>query len=306
MSEPSNPQAPGQRLVTNPLLGERVVQTPGRMNRHEGAAACPFCADIDAGRWPDGQQTWARPNDFPALRPPLGECYVLLYAREHDLPFAQLGTERVAAVVDLWQQIYLDLSARYACVMTFENSGDAIGQTQHHPHGQTYGVAFLPPTIERELAHAQATYAETGECLFCQTLAGEINGPRVVIDTAHWLGFIPQWARYPYEVQLYPRRHVSNIGALPRGGEEAHELAQALIRLVGAYNAVYQAPMPYMLALHQLADEHYHFHIELLPVGRAPGKLKFAASSESAFGLWLNDAVPEIKAAELRNAMAGG
>jgi UDPglucose--hexose-1-phosphate uridylyltransferase len=40
-----------------------------------------------------------------------------------------------------------------------------------------------------------------------------------------------------------------------------------------------------------------------LPVGRAPGKLKFAASSESAFGLWLNDAVPDVKAAELRAAM---
>jgi len=76
------------------------------------------------------------------------------------------------------------------------------------------------------------------------------------------------------------------------------------VQLVAAYTTIYQAPMPYMLALHQLANERYHFHIEVLPVGRAPGKLKFAASSESAFGLWLNDAVPEIKAAELRDAIA--
>ncbi len=297
-------EVPGQRLILNPLLGTNVVQTPGRMNRREGATDCPFCAAIARGEWPEGAATWARPNDFPPLRPPLGECYVLLYAREHDVSFVDLSPTRVAEIVDLWQRVYLDLSARYAGVMTFENAGAAIGQTQHHPHGQTYGVAFLPPTVEREMSEIAAVHDRDGGCLLCQTLATEATGPRVVIDTPHWLGFVPQWARYPYEVHLYSRAHVPNIGALPRDGDATRELADALLRLVRAYNVVYEAPMPYMLALHQLADPRYHFHIELLPVGRAPGKLKFAASSEAAFGLWLNDAVPDAKAAELRAAMA--
>lgn len=77
-----------------------------------------------------------------------------------------------------------------------------------------------------------------------------------------------------------------------------------LLSVVRAYNRVYQSPMPYMLALHQLADDRFHFHVELLPVGRSPGKLKFAASSESAWGFWVNDALPEIKAEELRAAIA--
>ncbi|MBA3823105.1 MAG: galactose-1-phosphate uridylyltransferase [Ktedonobacterales bacterium] len=303
MSETAE-QVPGQRLIRNPLLGTVVVQTPGRMNRREGATECPFCAAVARGEWPAGAATWARPNDFPPLRPPVGECYVLLYAREHHLSFVDLGTTQVAEIVDLWQQVYLDLSARYACVMTFENAGAAIGQTQSHPHGQTYGVAFLPPTIDREMAEIAAAHDHDGACLLCQILAEEAVGPRVVIDTPHWLGFVPQWARYPYEVHLYSRTHVANIGALPRGGDATQELASALLRVVRAYNSVFEAPMPYMLALHQLGDPRYHFHIELLPVGRAPGKLKFAASSESAFGLWLNDAVPDAKAAELRAAMA--
>ncbi len=58
-----------------------------------------------------------------------------------------------------------------------------------------------------------------------------------------------------------------------------------------------------MLVVHQLADERYHLHVELLPVARAPGKLKYAASAESGFGLWLNDALPEVKAQELRAAI---
>jgi UDPglucose--hexose-1-phosphate uridylyltransferase len=85
---------------------------------------------------------------------------------------------------------------------------------------------------------------------------------------------------------------------------QTEELARMLLSVIRACNRVFEAPMPYMLALHQLADPRYHFHIELLPVGRAPGKLKLAASSEAAWGFWLNDALPEVKAAELRAAIA--
>ncbi len=292
-----------QLIVVNPLLGDRVVQTPGRMNRREGVADCPFCADIAAGRWPSGQETWARPNDFPPMRPPVGECFVLLYTRDHNTRFAQMGAAGTAAVVDLWQQVYGDLSARYACVMTFENSGTAIGQTQYHPHGQTYGVSFLPPVIERELAHMVAHHYAYNTCLACDLIADEADGPRKVIETPAWLGFIPQWARYPYEVHLYARTHVANLGALARGGSEARELGQALATIIGAYDIVVQQEMPYMLVVHQLADERYHLHVELLPVARSPGKLKYAASAESGFGLWLNDALPEVKAQELRAAI---
>ena len=297
------PDQPHQRLVINPLLGQPIVQSPGRMNRNEGVTQCPFCADITLGRWPASQETWARPNDFPPMRPPLGECFVLLYAREHELSFVQLGIPRTIAVIDMWQQVYMDLSSRYDCVMTFETSGEAIGQTQHHPHGQTYGVSFLPPTIAREQEQVIVEHARTGTCLFCTTLATELEGARTVVTTPNWVGFVPQWAKYPYEVHLYSRSHIANIGMIPRHSDAITELAVALQQIVQAYNTVYIAPMPYMLVIHQLADERYHLHIELLPVGRAPGKLKFAASSESGFGLWLNDAVPEAKAAELRAAI---
>jgi UDPglucose--hexose-1-phosphate uridylyltransferase len=293
----------GGRLVDNPLLGDVVVQSPGRMNRREGASQCPFCEDISTGRWPSGVETWARPNDFPALLPPLGECLVLLYAREHNLSFAELTLEQASAVVDLWQVVYADLSRRYRCVMTFENAGAAIGQTQTHPHGQTYGVSFLPPVVERERANFNAARERAGRCLGCDLVNAESASVRQVISTPHWSSFIPPYARYPYEVHLYARAHLSTLSDVPRGSESAKELAGILLDLVRAENQVFEAPMPYMLVVHQLADPDFHLHLELLPVGRSPGKLKYAASVESGFGLWLNDALPEVKAAELRSAM---
>ncbi len=306
MGEPSNHQPPqsGGRLVINPLLGEVVVQTPSRMNRREGTSECPFCEDIRLGRWPEGRSTWARPNDFPALLPPLGECLVLLYAREHNLAFAGLSLEQVSGIVDLWQTVYAGLSERYPCVMTFENSGAEIGQTQYHPHGQTYGLSFVPPIISRERDHFRAARQTNGRCLGCELVEAESTGPRLVLISPHWAGFVPEYARYPYEVHLYARSHIHTVADMPRGGEAARELAAALLNLVRAGNQVYTAPMPYMLAIHQLDDADFHLHFELLPVGRSPGKLKYAATVETGFGLWLNDSLPEAKAAELRQALA--
>jgi UDPglucose--hexose-1-phosphate uridylyltransferase len=280
-----------------------VVQSPGRMHRREGTNLCPFCDDLQQGRWPEGAQTWARKNDFPALEPPLGECLVLLYAREHNLSFADLSLRQASAVIELWQAVYADLSRRYSCVLTFENSGAAIGQTQFHPHGQTYGISFLPPVIRSEQEHFRAAHLATGRCLGCDLVAAELDGPRLVVSTPHWAGFVPAYARYPYEVHLYARQHVGTLEDLPRGGQAAGELAGALLQLVRAENQVFTTVMPYMLVVHQLPDPDFHLHLELLPVGRSPGKLKYAASVESGFGLWLNDSLPEQKAAELRQAL---
>lgn len=304
---PDNMVADGQtdqsqpRLVWNPLLGEFLAQSPGRMRRREGATECPFCADLRDGRAPTDAQAWIRPNDFPALTPPIGECYVFIYSQDHERTFADLRPHEVGRVIGLWQDLYDDLSTRYACVMTWETSGAAIGQTQRHPHGQTYGVAVVPPTLAREMASVERAYANGEGCLFCRLLTEQQHESLTVARGAHWQAFVPPFARYPYEIHVYPRRHMSAVGHLPRNAEEVAELAALLPRLIRVYNWVFEGPMPYMIAVHQLADERYHLHIKLLPVGRAPGKLKLAASSEMAWGFWLNDTFPEASAQTLRD-----
>ncbi|MGE5333837.1 MAG: galactose-1-phosphate uridylyltransferase [Nitrososphaerota archaeon] len=294
------PDGQETRLVWHPLLREYVVQSPGRMQRREEADDCPFCADLTSGRVPPGTQAWIRPNDFPALLPPAGECFVLIYSAEHDRTFADLRPEEVLRVIGLWQDLYDQLAPRYACVMTWETSGAVIGQTQRHPHGQTYAVPVIPTLLAREMESVEQAHGAGDGCPFCRILAEESQGARVVVAGDHWLAFVPPYARYPYEMHIYARRHVSAVGSLARDGAEARELAALLPRLIRVYNDIFAGPMPYMLAVHQLADERFHLHIELLPVGRAPGKLKLAASSEMAWGFWLNDALPEAAAAQLR------
>ncbi|HEX6797765.1 MAG TPA: hypothetical protein VF116_08630 [Ktedonobacterales bacterium] len=305
-SVPGGPNAGAQtRLVWNPFLGEFVGQAPARMQRREQTAECPFCADLTSGRVPPDAQAWTRPNDFPALQPPTGECRILIYSADHDRSFADLSIAEGLRVLGLWRQVYQELSPRYRAVMTWETSGAAIGQTQFHPHGQTYAISIVPEMLAHELAAVERAEEESAACPFCaEREAEEREGQRVVYAGTHWTAFVPPYARYPYQVRVTARRHVPSVGEIAGEGPEAEELMDLLTRIVRAYSRVFEAPMPYMLALHQLADTRFHFHIELLPVGRAPGKLKLAASGEMAWGLWMNDSFPEAKAAELRAALA--
>jgi UDPglucose--hexose-1-phosphate uridylyltransferase len=303
--EPAVEQHTGStsRLIWNPFLGAYLAQSPARMRRRELTSECPFCADLTSGRAAPGTQAWIRPNDFPPLLPPEGEAYILIYSADHHQTFDGLDVAGVVRVIDLWREMYADLSVRYSCVMTWETSGEVIGQTQRHPHGQTYGLSVLPDVIVREMAAVERSQGVGAGCPFCAELGAESEGPRAVLSGENWLAFVPPYARYPYQARILPRKHFSAISGVENGAPTL-ELARMLLRVIRAYNRVFEAPMPYMLALHQLADPRYHFHIELLPVGRAPGKLKLAASSEAAWGFWLNDALPEVKAAELRAAIA--
>ncbi|HEX4204441.1 MAG TPA: galactose-1-phosphate uridylyltransferase [Ktedonobacteraceae bacterium] len=291
-------------LVWNPILRQYLVNAPHRMSRREGTHTCPFCADITEGRVSPDTQVWLHPNDFPPLAPPVGEAYVVIYSRDHDRTFTQLSVDEVFAVTKLWRDLYCDLSARYPAVMIFENSGTAIGQTQFHPHGQAYGVSVLPSILERKLETVMLDEAAGRGCPFCRVREELSESANQVVANAHWQAFLPPYVRYPYETHLYPRRHVANLALMV--DDELHDLAAMLLTVIRGYDALFDgamAPMPYLLGLHQLADERFHFHVEVLAIGRAPGKLKYAASSESIWGLWTNDSAPVDKARELRAAI---
>lgn len=293
-----------KELAWNPIFRQYLINAPHRMNRREGTTRCPFCADISEGRVTEDAQVWLHPNDFPPFHPPVGEAYVVIYHRDHQRTFPQLSVDDVFAVTRLWRDLYRDLSSRYATVMIFENSGESIGQTQHHPHGQAFGVSVIPPMLEREMETVVQDEQEGRGCPFCRMHATLSESAYEVAANTTWEAFLPPFARYPYETHLYPRRHAANLAEMH--DEELRDLAALLLAVVRGYNGLYEgamAPMPYLLGLHQLADTRFHLHGEILAIGRAPGKLKYAASSESLWGLWTNDSSPIDKARELRNAI---
>src|SRR5260370_323545 len=168
----------------------------------------------------------------------------------HDLTLAQLPVERVRLLVDVWAERYRELGSRaeVAYVYIFENKGEEVGVTLHHPHGQIYALPFIPPFAEAELGAAREHLAEHKQCLHCRELALEASGPRVVLSEGAMVAFVPRSARRPYQVHLYPSRHVASIAELDAG--ERWDLARALLGVTGTFDRHFGFSTPYAMAVH--------------------------------------------------------
>ncbi len=245
--------------------------------------------------------------------PGQGVCEVVVYSDEHEETLAGLPEKRIRKLVEVWADRYAELGAleyvKY--VFVFENKGEAIGVTLHHPHGQVYGYPFVPPRPERELKAARDYHEEHGGCLHCDVLAQEhADGRRVLHKGEHFTAFVPFYARYPYEVHVYARRCVPSMAELT--GAEKEDLARTLKRLLMGYDALFGFSLPYVMAMHQAPTDSgdygslAHFHVEFYPPNRTAEKLKYLAGSEQGAGAFIVDALPEETAGWLREAIEGG
>jgi UDPglucose--hexose-1-phosphate uridylyltransferase len=201
-------------------------------------------------------------------------------------------------LAEVWTDRYRDLSARRGIkyVYIFENRGEQVGVTLHHPHGQIYAYPFVPPVAASELAR------RTGECLQCELVADELKTKRrVLINEGGLIAYVPLYARWPYEVHMAPRAHRAALPDLAPAGRLA--LLVAMQRITRAYDRLFEVPMPYMMAMHQSpveASEQAHLHVEFYPILREQGKLKYLAGSESGAGVFINDTLAEESAERLR------
>ena len=281
---------------------------------------CPFCPG--SGRVPDNYDVYIYPNDFAAftipsqppaikgddfypVRPSHGKCDVVLYHPDHNTSIPQIPVEHLRRLVKVWRKRFEELKAvpgiRY--VLIFENKGEVIGVTMPHPHGQIYSLPLVPPIIKKEISSARAHFRRHDRCLFCDILRKERkDGRRIVAENRAFTAFIPFYARWPYEVHIYPRRHLAALDEFRPSEEKA--LAEMLKWVTQKYDNLFQMSFPYMMLLHQAPTRgrhpYYHFHIEFYPPHRSKEKLKYLASVETGAGTFLNDSLAEEKAAELR------
>ena len=282
---------------------------------------CPLCPTGAGGASEvplDGFEVVVFENRFPAFGPDLrggrpvrpstsGGCEVIVYTPEHSLTLAQLPLERVSLLVDVWADRYRDLGSRsdVAYVYIFENKGEAVGVTLHHPHGQIYALPFVPPFAQAELDASRRNLESAGRCLHCEVVAGEMDGPRTVLSNRSMAAFVPNAARWPYEVHLYARRHVASITGLD--ADERLDLARALLQVTGTYDRHFGFSTPYVMAMHQAPTDgaawpEAHLHIEFYPPHRRADRLKYLAGVELGAGTFVNDTRPEETANQLREA----
>ena len=320
-TRPLPPRMPGPELPYgrpdwgvrwDQLTGEWVVIAAARQDRTflPPADQCPLdptapgrLTEIPA----DSYDVVVFENRFPSLAEPLGRCEVVCFTSDHDASFAQLSPRRARTVLEAWVDRTAVLGARPETrqVYCFENRGEEIGVTLHHPHGQIYAFPFVAPRVERMVAQA---LRYPGGNLFDDLVAAELKaGTRIVVRNEHWIAFVPEAARWPYEVRIFPAARVPDLPAL---GEAAREAFGPLyLDVLQRFDALFGRPAPYIAAWHQApvsdlqARRAFAAHLKVLSIRRAPGKLKYLAGTESGMGVWTNDIVPEQAAQRLREAL---
>lgn len=317
-------------LRYNPLLGEWLATATQRQDRTfmPPADFCPLCptrpghfptevpeADYDIVAFENRFPSLKSVPDVPAVEPDgiyevapaKGVCEVLLYSPDHNTTLAAEPIEKIYNLVRVWKHRFIELSNLdfVKFVFIFENKGEAVGVTLHHPHGQIYAYPFIPPIIEKELHQGRLYREKNGRCLLCDIVEKERTAAkRIVSENDGFAAYIPFFARYPFETHIAAKKHLPSLSDFS-ASDEIH-LAEILKQVITAFDRIFDVSFPYIMAIHQCpsgqADhEHSHFHIEFYPPMRSANRLKYLAGSEAGAGMFINDTLAEDKAAQLRD-----
>ena len=229
-------------------------------------------------------------------RPALGHCDVIVYGPEAQGNLHSIGQSNRRLLLSAWSDRYQTLfDEGHKFVLPFENRGDEVGVTLHHPHGQIYAFPNIPNIQKSALLAFQGGY----------DLITEVRkfGPDYKIASAGGMSaFSPPFARFPYEVWITPDKFSAGPWAFDETQQDG--FAHLLGDVTRKYDALFKRPTAYMLSLHAAPAGHedvFHFTAQFYPLLRSKSKVKYLASVEQSTGVFTVDIMPETAAKILRD-----
>jgi len=300
------------------------------------SASCPFCEgneymtppEIYAVRSKDslangrGWSVRVVPNKFPALRVEgsieregvgmfdkmsgVGAHEIIIEIPRHEDGIHKRSPERIVELLDTYQKRMVDLKRdkRLLYVMIFKNEGERAGASLAHPHSQIIATPIVPKRVKEEIDGSLEYYDYKMRCVFCDIIREEKRfGSRIVYENVSFISFCPFASRFPFEIWLLPKRHMSGYEAMTR--QEMFELSDCLKVTMSRLAAALGEPQ-YNWMLHTEPNgavprnpwpdigEHYHWHFEIIP------KLTRVAGFEWGTGFYINPTPPEEAAGFLR------
>ncbi|MEM8770809.1 MAG: galactose-1-phosphate uridylyltransferase [Pseudomonadota bacterium] len=236
-----------------------------------------------------------KPGTPAKTAPAAGHCEVIVYGPEPTGNLYSIGQKKrrllLAAWTDRYQEMF-NMGCEY--VLPFENRGEDVGVTLHHPHGQIYGFDYLPPAQFKAVDAFNSGY----------DLSTEMRNwakNYIVASAGNFSAYCPPFARFPFEVWIAPQSR--KPGPWTFTDEDADAFAYLIGDITRRYDVYFDQPTPYMFALHaapRSSQELYHFTAQFYPMMRAPGQLKYLASVEQHTGTFTVDVMPEAAAQILK------
>ena len=124
----------------------------------------------------------------------------------------------------------------------------------------------------------------------------------VVSTRGRWTAWVPAAASWPFELRL---ASADGAGALTDPACDRDGLAALLVDVLARLDQLFDAPMPYMLWVHQRPTDggdwpDARLHVHIAPLLRSPGTQRYVAAGELGAGVYFNPVVPADAAATLR------
>ena len=257
------------------------------------------------------------PNKFPALQIEgnldraglgifdmmngVGAHEVIIETTHHDREIADRAELEVRDMLWAYRDRCLDLmkDKRFKYVLIFKNYGFSAGASLDHPHSQLIALPFVPKRVVGEMEGAERYFGYRERCVYCDMIRQEVQEKQLTIaENKNFLSFTPFVSRFPYEVWIIPKEHISECSQIQE--ESINDLASILKNTLLRLKKVLKDP-PYNFLIHSasldnLIRDDYHWHIEIMP------RLTKVAGFEWGTGFYINPTPPELAAKTLREA----
>lgn len=234
------------------------------------------------------------PNKFPVTyilngkgtknsqsMPAHGKHEIIVESPGHDTLLHQLSLDHLMKVFDMYQRridaIEKIKGVKY--VSLFKNQGKNAGASLYHSHTQLIGIPLIPKLIAEEIE------SSNGKCKICKIGEDEMKTKRKIYADDNTIAYTPYASRFPFEVWIQPRRHVSRLNDMTE--QELRSFVSILKNVLGRLNDL-QHGSPYNFYIHHSPKGgDLHFHLELCP------KFSIIAGFELSSCMYINTMPPE-------------
>ncbi|MBN8576861.1 MAG: galactose-1-phosphate uridylyltransferase [Cytophagales bacterium] len=235
-----------------------------------------------------------------------GIAKVVCYDPRHNITLSQMKLPEVVKVFDSFQQEMLAFQKNPAVhsVLIFENKGEVVGVSNPHPHCQIYAVDFPLKLVSQQIRVAEEYKRVHHKNIFEDIIAHEQRDKsRIVAENDFAIAFIPYFARYAYEVMIFPK--AAHQSLITFSEAELRWFTAVFHQTVRKLDMNFEMDFPYVMSMMQAPVDgtdypEFRMHCWLQPPYRQPGLIKYLAGPEIGAGNFMADTMPEDKAAELQ------
>jgi len=292
--------------------GKRPNDFAGVQEEKEEQKTCFFCPGNEHLTPPEilrvkgeggGWKIRCFPNKFPAVVEGKGRynegflTYLIAHGKHevvvetptHPGNIAELSPEHLVQVFDIYQnridEHHKDPEVEYVSV--FKNHRRAGGASLVHTHTQIISMSLLPPVVKAEV-EGELEYREENrvDCGFCDVIEKEKDKERCVFEDGHSIALTPYASRFPFEIWLFPKRHVKEWKELNKG--EKLSFVSILLKVLKRLKEGLNDPAYNFFIHYSPPGKDLHYHLELCP------RLATWAGFELSTGVIINTMPPEI------------